>query len=68
MPSLVWLCGRVRPLSDRHGYECQLGRADLHGEGTVGNVVYVDYLHEAGLDLLRHHDTHRERFEEWRRG
>jgi hypothetical protein len=42
VPSLVWLCGRVRPLSDRHSYECQLGRADLHGDGTVGNVVYVD--------------------------
>ena len=41
----------------RHVYECQLRRADLHGDGTVGNVVYVDYLQEARLDLLRHHDT-----------
>jgi acyl-CoA thioester hydrolase len=41
----------------RHRYECQLRRADLHGDGTVGNVVYVDYLQEARLDLLRHHDT-----------
>jgi len=41
----------------RHLYECQLRRADLHGDGTVGNVVYVDYLQEARLDLLRHHDT-----------
>ena len=41
----------------RHTYECQLRRADLHGDGTVDNVVYVDYLQEARLDLLRHHDT-----------
>jgi len=32
-------------------------RADLHPGGTVDNVVYVDYLQEARLDLLRHHDT-----------
>ena len=31
------------------------GRADLHGDGTVDNVLYVDYLQEARLDLLRHH-------------
>ncbi len=47
----------MRPNSHRHSYECQLRRADLHGDGTVGNVVYVDYLQEARLDLLRHHDT-----------
>ena len=47
----------MRPISNRHSYECQLRRADLHGDGTVGNVVYVDYLQEARLDLLRHHDT-----------
>ena len=47
----------MRPISTRHSYECQLRRADLHGDGTVGNVVYVDYLQEARLDLLRHHDT-----------
>jgi acyl-CoA thioester hydrolase len=41
----------------RHLYECQLRRADLHGDGNVGNVLYVDYLQEARLDLLRHHDT-----------
>ncbi len=41
----------------RHLYECQIRRADLHGDGTVGNVFYVDYLQEARLDLLRHHDT-----------
>ena len=41
----------------RHHYECQLRRADLHGDGTVGNVLVVDYLQEARLDLLRHHDT-----------
>jgi acyl-CoA thioester hydrolase len=32
-------------------------RADLHAGGTVDNVVYVDYLQEARLDLLRRHDT-----------
>jgi acyl-CoA thioester hydrolase len=32
-------------------------RADLHPGGTVNNVLYVDYLQEARLDLLRHHDT-----------
>ena len=47
----------MRPNSRRHSYECQLRRADLHGDGTVGNVVYVDYLQEARLDLLRHHET-----------
>ena len=32
-------------------------RADLHGDGSVGNVFVVDYLQEARLDLLRHHGT-----------
>ena len=41
----------------RHVYECQMRRADLHAGGTVNNVMYVDYLQEARLDLLRHHDT-----------
>ena len=41
----------------RHLYECQVRRADLHGDGTVGNVFHVDYLQEARLDLLRHHGT-----------
>jgi acyl-CoA thioester hydrolase len=31
-------------------------RADLHGD-SVSNVAVVDYLQEARLDLLRHHDT-----------
>jgi acyl-CoA thioester hydrolase len=31
-------------------------RADLHGD-TVSNVAFVDYLQEARLDLLRHHNT-----------
>lgn len=47
----------VRPDSRRHSYQCQVRRADLHGDGTVGNVFYVDYLQEARLALLRHHDT-----------
>jgi acyl-CoA thioester hydrolase len=53
----VWLSGRVHPHSTRHSFECQLRRADLHGDGTVDNVMYVDYLQEARLDLLRHHGT-----------
>jgi acyl-CoA thioester hydrolase len=32
-------------------------RADLHPGGTVNNVLVVDYLQEARLDLLRRHDT-----------
>ncbi len=43
--------------SPRHVYECQVRRADLHGDGTVGNAFFVDYLQEARLALLRHHDT-----------
>ncbi len=41
----------------RHAYQCQVRRADLHGDGTVGNAFYVDYLQEARLSLLRHHDA-----------
>jgi acyl-CoA thioester hydrolase len=32
-------------------------RADLHPGGNVDNVMYVDYLQEARLDLLRRHRT-----------
>lgn len=41
----------------RHVYECPVRRTDLHPGGTVNNVAYLDYLQEARLDLLRHHDT-----------
>jgi acyl-CoA thioester hydrolase len=41
----------------RHVYECQLRRADLHPGGTINNVVYLDFLQDARLDMLRHHDT-----------
>jgi len=41
----------------RHVYECPMRRADLHPGGMVNNVVYVDYLQEARLDLLRHHGS-----------
>nr|WP_228500756.1 thioesterase family protein [Nocardioides agariphilus] len=51
------MSGQVHANSRRHSYQCQLRRADLHGDGTVGNVFYVDYLQEARLALLRHHDT-----------
>jgi acyl-CoA thioester hydrolase len=40
----------------QHVYECQMRRADQHGD-TISNVAFVDYLQEARLDLLRHHDT-----------
>ena len=40
----------------RHVYECQMRRADQHGD-SISNVAFVDYLQEARLDLLRHHDT-----------
>ncbi len=41
----------------RHVFECPLRRTDLDPGGTVDHVQYVDYLQEARLDLLRHHDT-----------
>ncbi len=41
----------------RHVFECPLRRTDLDPGGTVDDVMYVDYLQEARLDLLRHHDT-----------
>jgi acyl-CoA thioester hydrolase len=40
----------------RHVYECQMRRADQHGD-SISNVAFVDYLQEARLDLLRHHNT-----------
>lgn len=40
----------------RHVYECQMRRADRHGD-TISNVAFVDYLQEARLDLLRYHHT-----------
>jgi acyl-CoA thioester hydrolase len=39
----------------RHVYECPLRWADLDLQGHVNNVVYVDYLQEARVDLLRSH-------------
>jgi acyl-CoA thioester hydrolase len=41
----------------RHVYECPMRRDDVHGDGNLNNVFYLDYLQEARLDLLRHHDT-----------
>jgi acyl-CoA thioester hydrolase len=40
----------------RHVYECQMRRADQHGD-TISNVAFIDYLQEARLDLLRHQGT-----------
>jgi acyl-CoA thioester hydrolase len=39
----------------RHVYECPLRWADLDLQGHVNNVVYIDYLQEARVDLLRIH-------------
>ena len=39
----------------RHVYECPMRWADMDLLGHVNNVVYVDYLQEARVDLLRHH-------------
>ena len=39
----------------RHAYECPLRWADLDLQGHVNNVVYVDYLQEARVDMLRTH-------------
>ncbi|MCD4535839.1 acyl-CoA thioesterase [Nocardioides sp. cx-169] len=39
----------------RHVYDCPMRWADLDLLGHVNNVVYVDYLQEARVDLLRTH-------------
>jgi len=39
----------------RHLYECPLRWADLDLLGHVNNVIYVDYLQEARIDMLRVH-------------
>ena len=39
----------------RHVYECPVRWADLDLLGHVNNVVYVDYLQEARVDMLRVH-------------
>ena len=39
----------------RHVYECPLRWADLDPMGHVNNVIYVDYLQEARIDMLRVH-------------
>lgn len=39
----------------RHVYECPLRWADLDQLGHVNNVVYVDYLQEARIDMLLTH-------------
>lgn len=37
----------------RHVYECPVRWADLDALGHVNNVVYVDYLQEARVDMFR---------------
>lgn len=39
----------------RHTYECPLRWADLDLLGHVNNVIYVDYLQEARVDMIRAH-------------
>ncbi len=39
----------------RHLYECPLRWADLDQLGHINNVVYVDYLQEARVDMLLTH-------------
>lgn len=39
----------------RHTYECQLRWADMDLLGHVNNVVYVDYLQQARIDMFRIH-------------
>jgi acyl-CoA thioester hydrolase len=39
----------------RHIYDCPLRWADMDSLGHVNNVVYVDYLQEARVDMLRVH-------------
>ncbi|WP_435742419.1 acyl-CoA thioesterase [Nocardioides sp. SYSU DS0663] len=39
----------------RHVYECPLRWGDMDLLGHVNNVVYVDYLQEARVDMLRTH-------------
>ncbi|GAA4372023.1 hypothetical protein GCM10023146_21950 [Nocardioides caricicola] len=43
--------GTIEPV--RHTYECPMRWADLDVLGHVNNVVYVDYLQEARVDLFR---------------
>jgi acyl-CoA thioester hydrolase len=42
----------------RHVYECPLRWADMDSLGHVNNVVYVDYLQEARVDMLSLHPSH----------
>ena len=39
----------------RHVYHCPLRWADMDSLGHVNNVVYVDYLQEARVDMFRVH-------------
>ncbi|HQR25745.1 MAG TPA: thioesterase family protein [Nocardioides sp.] len=39
----------------RHRFECPVRWADLDPLGHVNNVVYVDYLQEARVDMMRTH-------------
>ncbi|CAM3387015.1 thioesterase family protein [Nocardioides dubius] len=39
----------------RHLYRCPIRWADLDMLGHVNNVIYVDYLQEARIDMLRTH-------------
>jgi acyl-CoA thioester hydrolase len=41
----------------RHVYECPLRWADMDSLGHVNNVIYVDYLQEARIDMLSIHPS-----------
>jgi len=43
----------------RHLYECPLRWADLDQLGHINNVIYVDYLQEARVDMFRVHSPDR---------
>jgi acyl-CoA thioester hydrolase len=45
--------GSIGPV--RHRYECPMRWADMDLLGHINNVVYVDYLQEARVDMLRTH-------------
>ena len=45
----------------RHVFQCPMRWADMDLQGHVNNVIYVDYLQEARVDMLRAHADARRR-------
>ncbi len=52
-PSMRKVCEHA--VVTRHLYHCPLRWADMDQLGHVNNVIYVDYLQEARVDMLRVH-------------